>query len=347
MEENKRLTATKAAIAKFREEHPRFTDEYLAASVESTYPKLYEDNLEVAIEIVKELYRRQEPWTDENFIALLKEMTESGKYRKYEFEIREINRNYQRCDILFDKIYRDGKEKSFLLSQCPEYDETLKDFIIKMYGREGFNLAQTIYNILNRKAKEEINPNGYNDLYLQFHCYPEQNDDVLFTKEDRGQTDYDESGIAEDMKYFRQASKSHILIDRIYKEAQTRTLFLSQCPEYFQDDEVQHYYCNLCSQNNRTLAQQLFYELNQKALDEAGELSGFLLPFHCYSEPNGDVVFTKNKRTKSDYDEKGLPLVNEENVIKRANAVNDASNKSGCLSIIVFGILLTSLIAFL
>ena len=52
MEEKKRLTATKAAIAKFREEHPTFTDDYLASSVEKNYPDLYLDNLEVAIEIV-------------------------------------------------------------------------------------------------------------------------------------------------------------------------------------------------------------------------------------------------------------------------------------------------------
>lgn len=55
MDEKKRLTATKAAIAKFREEHPNFTDEYLTSSVERIYPNLYEDNLEVAMEIVKEL----------------------------------------------------------------------------------------------------------------------------------------------------------------------------------------------------------------------------------------------------------------------------------------------------
>lgn len=87
MEEKKRLTATKAAIAKFREEHPSFTDEHLAVSVESTYPKLYEDNLEVAIEIVKELYRRQEPWTDDSFVALLKEMTEGRKLVRYGKEV--------------------------------------------------------------------------------------------------------------------------------------------------------------------------------------------------------------------------------------------------------------------
>ena len=89
MEEKKRLTATKTAISKFREEHPGFTDEHLALSVENVYPNLYEDNLEVAIEIVKELYRRQEPWTDDSFVTLLKEMTEGRKLVRFGIEERK------------------------------------------------------------------------------------------------------------------------------------------------------------------------------------------------------------------------------------------------------------------
>lgn len=199
---------------------------------------------------------------------------------------------------------------------------------------------------MNRKAKEDIDPNGYNDLYLQFHCYPENNDDVLFTQEDKGLTDYDESGMAEEMKRFRQISKSRILIDRIYEDARSKTMFLSQYPEY-QDKEVKEYFVEICANNGRTLAQQLFALLNQKALDDAGELSGFILPFHCYSEPNGDVVFTKNKRTRDDYDENGHPMISEEVVINRTNVVNDTSNKGGCLGVVVISIVLTSLIAFL
>ena len=72
---------------------------------------------------------------------------------------------------------------------------------------------------------------------MSFHCYPEQNDDVLFTKEDKGLHNYDESGRAEEMKRFRQISKSRILLDKIYKDAQVHTIFLSQCAEY-QDKEV-------------------------------------------------------------------------------------------------------------
>ena len=235
MEEKKRLTATKTAIAKFREQHPSFTDEHLAALVESTYPKLYEDNLEVAIEIVKELYRRQEPWTDDSFIALLREMTEGRKLVRFGIEERK-----------------------------------------------------------NARVIAKVNP----------------------------------------------------FIERLYKEAQERTIYLSECPEY-KDEDVKQYFEEVYADKGKTLAQKFFTLLNNRALYDTDQISGFVLPFHCYSEPNGDVVFTKNKRTKDDYDGNGQSLVNENDVIKRNNAVNNASSKSGCLGIVIIGIVLTSLIAFL
>ena len=235
MEEKKRLTATKTAIARFREEHPNFTDEHISSSVESTYPQLYEDNLEVAIEIVKELYRRQEPWTDDSFVALLKEMTEGRKLVRFGIEERK-----------------------------------------------------------NAKVIAKVNP----------------------------------------------------FIERLYREAQERTIYLSECPEY-EDADVRQYFEEIYADKGKTLAQKFFTLLNNRALYDTDQVSGFVLPFHCYSEPNGDVVFTKNKRTLDDYDGNGQLLVNENDVIKRTNAVNNASSKSGCLGIVFIGIVLTSLIAFL
>jgi hypothetical protein len=234
MDEKKRLTATKAAIAKFREEHPNFTDEYLTSSVERIYPNLYEDNLEVAMEIVKELYRRQESWTEDSFIALLKEMTEGRKLVRFGIEERK-----------------------------------------------------------NARVEAKVRP----------------------------------------------------FIERLYKEAQERTIYLSECPEY-QDEDVKRYFEEVYADKGKTLAQKFFTLLNNRALYDTDQISGFVLPFHCYSEPNGDVVFTKNKRTKDDYDGKGHSLVSEEDVNGRINAVNNASNK-GCLGIVVIGIVLSSLIAFL
>ena len=236
MEEKKRPTATKAAIAKFREEHPSFTDEHLAALVESTYPNLYEDNLEVAIEIVKELYRRQEPWTDDSFVALLKEMTEGRKLVRFGIEERK-----------------------------------------------------------NARVIAKVNP----------------------------------------------------FIERLYKEAQERTIYLSECPEY-KDEDVKHYFEEVYADKGKTLAQKFFTLLNNRALYDTDQISGFVLPFHCYSEPNGDVVFTKNKRTKDDYDGNGHSLVSEKEVISRSAYVsNSSSKKGGCLGLFIIGIVLTSIIAFL
>lgn len=235
MEEKKRLTATKAAIAKFREEHAGFTDEQLVSLVESTYPKLYEDNLEVAIEIVKELYRRQEPWTDDSFVALLREMTEGRKLVRFGIEERK-----------------------------------------------------------NARVIAKVNP----------------------------------------------------FIERLYKEAQERTIYLSECPEY-KDEDVKQYFEEVYADKGKTLAQKFFILLNNRALYDTNQISGIVLPFHCYSEPNGDVVFTKNKRTKDDYDGNGHSLVNEKEVISRSDDVSsNSSNKGGCLGVVFVGLLLLSIIAF-
>lgn len=235
MEEKKRLTATKAAIAKFREEHPCFTDEYLASLVENTYPDLYLDNLEVAIEIVKELFRRQEDLTDESFVDLLREMTEGRK--------------------------------------------------LVRYGKEVIKTGQIM-------------------------------------------------------------AKVHQLLDEVYHDAHEKTVFWSQYP-LSQDSDVKQHFEELCRQKGRTLAQQLYAEFNNRALYEAGELSGFILPFHCYSESNGDVVFTKNKRSKDDYDGYGHSLVSENDVIRRStNVSSNSSSKGGCLGMVLVGLLLLSIIAF-
>jgi len=47
------------------------------------------------------------------------------------------------------------------------------------------------------------------------------------------------------------------------------------------------------SDKGKTLAQKFYTLLNNRALYDTDQISGFVLPFHCYSEPNGDVVFTK------------------------------------------------------
>ena len=234
--EGKRLTATKGAIETFRKEHPNFTDDYLASCVESTYPQLYEDNLEVAIEIVKELYRRQEEWTDASFVSLLQEMTEGRKLVRFGVEERK-----------------------------------------------------------HARVWAKVNP----------------------------------------------------FIERLYKEAQERTIFLSECPEY-QDEEVKEYFEDVYSDKGKTLAQKFFTLLNNRALYDTDKISGFVLPFHCYSEPNGDVVFTKNRRSRNDYDADGNPLRSESGHLKQSKALNMQDNKDGCLGVIAFLLLLLStIIAFI
>lgn len=353
MEENKRPRATKKAIQNYMASNVSFSDEHIDELVERTYPKLYEDIHYVAVEIIKELFRREVALTDNNFISLLKDKTEAHEFRKHEAAIKELTRNYAKAKDLFNKIYKEAQTKSFLLSQCSGFDDNLKAFIIQTYESEGKNLAQTFYIQLNWIAKSEISPNGYNDLYLQLHCYPQSNDDVLFTpNKQNGYDNYDESGSADFWLQNRQSQKANKLLKRIYKEAHERTTFLSQYKEYTEDKEVQQYFKDICKEKNRTLAQQLYAFLNQMALNEALEMSGFILPFHCYMEPNGDVVFTKNKRNRFDYDENGKPLYSEEEIEKRNNrhktsSTVQSSSKTGNGCMVLMASIIVIVTAFI
>ena len=214
--EGKRLNATKAGIERFRSKHPEFTDEHIEHIVERNYPDFFESNLDTAIEVVKELYRRQDEWTDESFLSLLHEMKGKG---------------------WLDGLSIEAKRES-----------------------------RRIINVQN-------------------------------------------------------------LIEKIYKEAQMRTIYLSECPEY-EDEDVKQYFMDIYSEKGSTLAQKFFYLLNNRALRDSDQPSGFVLPFHCYSEPNGDVVFTKNKRTRSDYDAEGRPIRSERNIV-------NGEKGGGCLGVVI------------
>ena len=76
-------------------------------------------------------------------------------------------------------------------------------------------------------------------------------------------------------------------------------------------------------------------------------MTGFVLPFHCYSEPNGDVVFTKNKRSKDDYDEKGNSVVSVVEVIKRSSERKTSSDKGGCLGVVAMFIIMLFIFALI
>jgi hypothetical protein len=136
-------------------------------------------------------------------------------------------------------------------------------------------------------------------------------------------------------------SKTKSLINYIYETAQERTLYLSECKDY-KDPQVKAYYDDLCKQRKKPLAKVLYSVLNVEAMYRTTDdaiVQGNYLQFHCYTEPNGDIVFTKHRRTREDYDEEGNPLYSEEEIVKRNT--QPTSNTSGCLGVIVLAIVLS------
>ena len=182
--DKKRLTATKKAIAAFRLEHPDYTDEHIARIVANEYPNLYEDNLEVAIEIVKELYRRQSEWNDESFTELLRELTEGRKLVRFGIEERKFSRVYAKVEPFIERLYKEAQKRTIYLSDCPEYeDEDVKQYFREVYSDKGSTLAQKFFYLLNNRAlRDSDQPSGF---VLPFHCYSTLNGDVVFTKEKR------------------------------------------------------------------------------------------------------------------------------------------------------------------
>ena len=121
---------------------------------------------------------------------------------------------------------------------------------------------------------------------------------------------------------------------------------MSECPEY-QDEEVKQYFAEVYSDKGKTLAQKFYTLLNNRALYDTDQISGFVLPFHCYSEPNGDVVFTKNRRTRDDYDTYGNPIRSESDLLKQnkqSSIETSTQNKGGCLGALLILLLVSSFI---
>lgn len=217
----KRGVATPKKMAEFREKYPEMTDEVITSVIHATYPNIFVDSLEVATEIVRELIRRREEYSPENYMRALTELYNEGALKRYTIEV-------QQRDLLF--------------------------------------------------------------------------------------------------------AKTKSIINYIYETAQEKTLFLSECEEY-KDPQVKAYFDDLCKQREKPLAKVLYSLLNVEAMKRTTDdvfVQGNYLQFHCYTEPNGDIVFTKNRRTKEDYDEDGKPLYSEEDIVKR----NDQStnNNSGLFS---------------
>ncbi len=226
----KRGVATPKKMAEFREKYPEMTDELITSIIHNTYPNIFVDNLEVATEIVRELIRRREEYSPENYLRALTELYEGGALKRYTVEV-------QQRDLLF------AKTKSF--------------------------------------------------------------------------------------------------INYIYETAQERTLYLSECEDY-KDPQVKAYYDDICKQREKPLAKVLYSLLNVEAMKRTTDdlfVQGNYLQFHCYTEPNGDIVFTKNRRTREDYDEEGKPLYNEEDILKRKN--QSTNKNSGCMGIIILAIILS------
>ena len=109
-----------------------------------------------AIEIIKELYRRQEPWNDESFISLLVEMTEDHKLVGFGINERKTTRALVKVQPFIERLYKEAQVRKIYLSECPEYqDEDVKQYFEGIYTDK--TLAQKFFTLLNNRALHDTN----------------------------------------------------------------------------------------------------------------------------------------------------------------------------------------------
>lgn len=75
--------------------------------------------MEVAIEIVKELYRRQKEWTDESFSSLLQEMTEGRKLVRFETKVRKQAQIFEKVNPFIERLYHEAQRKTIFFVRMP------------------------------------------------------------------------------------------------------------------------------------------------------------------------------------------------------------------------------------
>lgn len=184
MEEDKvRRTATKARIDEFREEYKDMTDERLISFVEALYPKVFQDSLLVATEIVKELYRESEPLSEETFKAALSSMTEEHKLQRYKSDVIEGSKKTASLSKLVKAIYDKAQEGDIRLSQFPEYNTETKDYLEEIARGKNITPLKELSSLLNVEAMYRTSQDAIvRRNYLNFQVVQEQSGDILFTK---------------------------------------------------------------------------------------------------------------------------------------------------------------------
>lgn len=179
-----RKVASQAAIQKYREQYPTFTDDLLTQYVDDLYPNVFDDSFVVAIEIVKELFRNQEELTEIAFKHQLVYWSDHYKLVGYTRACKKFEETMRQYNALIERIYVEAQQRTLYLSECPEYAfEGVKEYIDSLYEDKDKTLAQKLFALLNNRALRDSDQiSGY---VLPFHCYTEPNGDIIFTKQKR------------------------------------------------------------------------------------------------------------------------------------------------------------------
>ena len=152
MEGKTRPSATKKRIEEYRATAPELTNEMLVEAIRNKYNDFFIDNIEVAIEAIKETYRNELPLTMENVMQQLEYLVEDRRLLQFYKELQHIySQEAQeiraKADKVIEDIYTEACKRTCRLSEFAD-KEVLNYFNNESYKhREDMSLAEKLNNL--------------------------------------------------------------------------------------------------------------------------------------------------------------------------------------------------------
>lgn len=182
MAEQTTKRATKKALEAFCTSN-NITPEGIMDTLTSLFPDKYIPSEELSQKLLKGLFKAYDEVDGATVTAYLKELDEANKLYSYTEECKVRIEWEGRLNNLLEKVKADAVNKDVRLSDYPEWNTELYNYIRKEYTwnsnftEDGkYALGKTFYNFFSFWH--------YDHSYPPFHCYATKDGkDVLFTKD--------------------------------------------------------------------------------------------------------------------------------------------------------------------
>jgi hypothetical protein len=328
MAETKR--ATKKALNEFCIAN-ELSNERIVEIIQNLFPDIFECSDEFCTYVIKALFKNYDSVSIDEVISFVKKLEKEKSIENFKIEIikqrKEDERIRRSYNDLISRIISETEHNDLRLSQCEEWDEGVAEHIkekcshwAKVTDERGtYHLDIAFYKIFMYEHFKYDTPS--------FKIKSEGND-IVFCKQ---------------VNQFER-NKQGALLDKVFKDAMTREIRLSEYPEW--DENLKSYmrteyndWDDLYTDYGNFSYGRLFKRL--LAIKFGRSQSDTDIPLNCYATRTGDVLISKQRHKW--IESKGCYDFEAHSVSHKAATTNNTntqqSSNSGCLSVIILAVI--------